>query len=412
MEEYIAEDVIWKIFTQLILALHECHSYKDGKILHRDLKLSNVFMDAENNVKLGDFGLSRVLTNSDNFAISNVGTPYYMSPEQIEELHYNEKSDIWSLGCFLYEISALSPPFEASNHLSLANKIKSGKFERIPNRYSEELQRVISWMLNVEPTKRPNLEDLINLPHVSLRLRERRLKDNMAKYKYMEEIHKQKENELLLKEKLLKELEASLKERETKINEKESFLMEFEKNLAIENSYTTLKSKQTSHELKGNNNCNNNYDSNDHISYNTYDPLRSENVIKRNHTTSIINTEYTEKNYIHFENILSPVTEKFLNKNVVQTPKEKTKHLIKTEIFDDINKLEKVHHRTENGVIEFNNNNLQSAVKINSKFNLKSNIKANTQKNVVNKSDIDNSQSKIKTSNNNFNEKLTKTINK
>ena len=123
-------------------------------------------MDAENNVKLGDFGLSRVLSNSNSFAISNVGTPYYMSPEQIEELQYNEKSDIWSLGCFLYEISALSPPFEASNHLSLANKIKTGKFERIPIRYSEELQRVISWMLNVEPNKRPTLEDLINLPNV------------------------------------------------------------------------------------------------------------------------------------------------------------------------------------------------------------------------------------------------------
>ena len=64
--------------------------------------------------------VSRVLTNSNNLAISNVGTPYYMSPEQIEELEYNEKSDFWSLGCLLSEISPLSPPFEASNHLSLA----------------------------------------------------------------------------------------------------------------------------------------------------------------------------------------------------------------------------------------------------------------------------------------------------
>jgi len=205
--------------------LNECHSHKDGKILHRDLKLSNVFMDSENNVKLGDFGLSRVLTDSNNFAISNVGTPYYMSPEQIEELEYNEKSDIWSLGCFLYEISSLTPPFEASNHLSLANKIKLGKFDRIPSRYSEELFRIITWMLNVEPSKRPTLGDLINIPNVSLRLRERRLKDNIAKYKYLEEMHKLKENELQLKEKNLKEFENMLKERELKLEVKEKYLI-------------------------------------------------------------------------------------------------------------------------------------------------------------------------------------------
>ncbi len=97
-KEYIAEDVIWKIFTQLVLALHECHTRKEGKVLHRDLKPSNVFLDSENNVKLGDFGLSRVLSNESTFAYSHVGTPYYMSPEQIDEMRYNEKSDIWSLG--------------------------------------------------------------------------------------------------------------------------------------------------------------------------------------------------------------------------------------------------------------------------------------------------------------------------
>lgn len=96
--EYIAEDVIWKIFTQIVLALHECHTKKDGKILHRDLKPSNVFLDKDNNVKLGDFGLSRMLSSESTFAYSHVGTPYYMSPEQIDEDKYNEKCDIWSLG--------------------------------------------------------------------------------------------------------------------------------------------------------------------------------------------------------------------------------------------------------------------------------------------------------------------------
>lgn len=67
----------------------------------------------------------------------------------------------------------------ATNQLSLALKIKEGKFKRIPGNYSEELMRVIKWMLQVEPTERPNVEDLLNLPHVSMRLRERALKRNL-----------------------------------------------------------------------------------------------------------------------------------------------------------------------------------------------------------------------------------------
>jgi len=70
-----------------------------------------------------------------------------MSPEQINEQNYNDKSDIWSLGCIIYEMAALHPPFKAANHLSLAMKIKEGKFARIPERYSDELWRVICTML-------------------------------------------------------------------------------------------------------------------------------------------------------------------------------------------------------------------------------------------------------------------------
>lgn len=82
-----------------------------------------MFFDNNNNVKLGDFGLSRILSDSSLYAHTNVGTPYYMSPEQIKETQYNEKTDIWSAGCVLFEIIALRPPFEASNHFALAKKI-------------------------------------------------------------------------------------------------------------------------------------------------------------------------------------------------------------------------------------------------------------------------------------------------
>ena len=106
------------------MAIHEIHKRKEGKILHRDIKAANIFLDASNNVKLGDFGLAKVLNQENGFAYTNVGTPYYMSPELINEKKYNEKSDIWALGCLIYEICALQPPFMANNYLTLAVKIK------------------------------------------------------------------------------------------------------------------------------------------------------------------------------------------------------------------------------------------------------------------------------------------------
>jgi NIMA (never in mitosis gene a)-related kinase len=146
-KQQIPEDMIWSILSQVLLALKECHTRPEGKIMHRDLKPGNIFLDADYNVKLGDFGLSRVMGDESIFAYTHVGTPYYMSPEQINEQRYNEKSDIWSLGCVIYEIAALRAPFEATTHLQLAVKIKDGKVERIPKTYSDELHQFILCML-------------------------------------------------------------------------------------------------------------------------------------------------------------------------------------------------------------------------------------------------------------------------
>jgi len=106
----LGEDFIWRMLLQIVLALYECHK-KEKKVLHRDLKPQNVFLDANQNAKLGDFGLARQMNIESVNAKTYVGTPFYMSPEQINETEYNEKSDIWSLGVVLYEMAALRPPF-------------------------------------------------------------------------------------------------------------------------------------------------------------------------------------------------------------------------------------------------------------------------------------------------------------
>ena len=91
-----------------------------------------MFLDENHNVKIGDFGLSRLMGDESIFATTHVGTPYYMSPEQINYQKYDEKSDIWSFGCVLYEVACMSAPFKATTQVDLSKQIKSGSIPPFP----------------------------------------------------------------------------------------------------------------------------------------------------------------------------------------------------------------------------------------------------------------------------------------
>ncbi|KAI9596113.1 kinase-like domain-containing protein [Syncephalis fuscata] len=157
----IPEETIWQVLAQILFALHECHQGRviknqtDGSesrviILHRDLKPDNIFLDEQHNVKLGDFGLSRAMeAASEKFAQTFLGTPYYMSPEIVSGSVYDAKTDIWSLGCIIYEMCALHPPFPATNLQELNQKIRSGIVSKLANIYSRELNDFIMAMLKV-----------------------------------------------------------------------------------------------------------------------------------------------------------------------------------------------------------------------------------------------------------------------
>ena len=131
-----------------------------------------MFLGEDNSVKLGDFGLSKLMASHD-FASTYVGTPFYMSPEICAAEKYTLKSDIWSLGCIMYEICARIPPFNAKTHFHLVQKIKEGRYEPLPSFYSPDLQAVIKSCLNVNPARRPTTKDLLHSPIVRLMRKER-----------------------------------------------------------------------------------------------------------------------------------------------------------------------------------------------------------------------------------------------
>ncbi|OIW30927.1 kinase-like protein [Coniochaeta ligniaria NRRL 30616] len=193
--QYAEESFVWSIFAQLVTALYRCHYGVDppevGKtilglgstakpkaptggmtILHRDLKPENVFLGEDNSVKLGDFGLSKMIQSHD-FASTYVGTPFYMSPEICAAEKYTLKSDIWSLGCIIYELCTREPPFNAKSHFQLVQRIKEGKISPLPAIYSAELMAVIKDCLKVNPERRPDTAQLLNLPVVRLMRKEK-----------------------------------------------------------------------------------------------------------------------------------------------------------------------------------------------------------------------------------------------
>ncbi|CAM9867415.1 unnamed protein product [Bubo scandiacus] len=224
---YLEESFVLRVLTQLTLALKECHRRSDGGVtVHRDLKPANVFLDGKQNVKLGDFGLARILHHDTSFAKTFVGTPYYMSPEQVNHMSYNEKSDIWSLGCLLYELCALSPPFRAYNQKELAEKIREGKFRRIPYRYSEQLNELLKEMLNVKDYCRPSVEDILQHPLIAdLVTEEQRQNSDKKGWRSWEPERLQHSDaavsELKWKEQQLQEREQAIKEREQRLEQRE-----------------------------------------------------------------------------------------------------------------------------------------------------------------------------------------------
>ena len=154
---FFNENFIWKIFIQISIGLYYIHS---KKILHRDIKTLNIFLTKELDGKIGDLGVAKVLEGTSH-AITFIGTPYYVSPEMCQNKPYNEKSDIWALGCILYELIAFRHPFTASNQAALFIKILHGNYTPLPESTSKDLSNMVKFILQKNYIKRPSMKDII-----------------------------------------------------------------------------------------------------------------------------------------------------------------------------------------------------------------------------------------------------------
>jgi len=188
---YFQEAEIWHYFVQIADALHAMHQCR---VMHRDIKPANIFVTSSSvpstaapgaapssaaaaqglhaiglTIKLGDLGLGRYLSSKTYETFSMVGTPFYMSPEAIANTGYDFKSDIWSCGCLLYEMSALRSPFYSTslNFYTLGNKITKAEYDRPPAHFSRTLHALIGWMVQPQPEARPDSGQVLRVAQMA-----------------------------------------------------------------------------------------------------------------------------------------------------------------------------------------------------------------------------------------------------
>ena len=164
-KKHFTEEEIWNTLIQLLNGLKSLHELN---ILHRDLKSANVFLFKGGIVKLGDLNVSKVTRKGMGY--TQTGTPYYASPEVWKDKPYDSKSDIWSLGCVIYEMCALNPPFRAQSMEDLFKKVIRGYYPDISNKYSKDLSEILKLMIQIEVGARPNCDELLKMPIVKKRI--------------------------------------------------------------------------------------------------------------------------------------------------------------------------------------------------------------------------------------------------
>ena len=157
---YVDEAEIWQYLVEACCGLKYLH---DQRILHRDLKPQNIMLTADRHVKIVDFGFTKHL-GQNQLAMSVVGTPLYMSPELCQKCGYDDRSDVWSLGCIFYELMSLRLPFVGHGWDDLTDNIAHQTPAPLPEHYSADLIAVVQMMMEKDKERRPDLATLMATP--------------------------------------------------------------------------------------------------------------------------------------------------------------------------------------------------------------------------------------------------------
>ncbi|NXA07269.1 STK36 kinase, partial [Sapayoa aenigma] len=162
----LPEDQVQTIAAQLVSALYYLHSHR---ILHRDMKPQNILLGKDGVVKLCDFGFARAMSIHTMVLTSIKGTPLYMSPELVEERPYDHRTDLWSVGCILYELFVGTPPFYTKSIFQLVSLIIKDPV-KWPKTMSLVFKSFLQGLLMKDPQQRLSWPELLSHPFIAGRV--------------------------------------------------------------------------------------------------------------------------------------------------------------------------------------------------------------------------------------------------
>lgn len=159
-KKYFSEKDLWMFAYEIMLGIEYLHK---RSVVHRDIKTLNIFIGYNKRIKVGDMGVSKIVSSVHALQGTRVGTPLYLSPELIKHQAYDFKIDIWAVGCALYHLATFEPPFQGDNLISLGNNIVHKKPKPIPNCYSARFSAFIDKMLQKSPKLRPSAKEALKM---------------------------------------------------------------------------------------------------------------------------------------------------------------------------------------------------------------------------------------------------------
>ena len=360
--------------------------------MHRDLKSANLFLCKNGLLKIGDLNVSTIAKN--DLALTQTGTPYYTSPEIWKEKPYNNKCDIWSAGCIIYEICTLHVPFRGTNFKELFDNISLGKYSDINVNYSDDLRKILKLMIVVNPDMRYDAQSILECDIVKKKIKELNfsLKDSYVKTKalLMRTIKLPKNMSEINNNLPERYLEKTLREEEMMENDEyETVKQTFYK--SIMNSEKNKEKNQIQNNNNNNNNSNNNNNKlieGNNISNNLH---KSNNSNISNNSNNIYNSNISNNsNNIQNSNI-SNNSNNIQNSNISNNSNQKKKNFnIKSDYYNKktSNSTQGVENentlKNSSNIIDYNKKNIlinstksNSETIDNSKINIIDNNKVN-----------------------------------